>query len=126
MSEVKEKLRENLKAKQDDDKVEIVKDEISGIEYKMPTNFFIRDGKILKLEDGKVKRVCATLVWPTAIIQNLDNGEEKIQLEIKRRGEVKKGIYEGYTENYIEVKKHSDTDISGKILQLSDIGKYFL
>lgn len=93
MSEVKEKLRENLKAKHDDDKVEIVKDEISGIEYIMPTNFFIRDGKILKLEDGKVRRVCATLVWPTAIIQNLDNGEEKIQLEMKRRGEVKKGIF---------------------------------
>ena len=53
MSELKEKLRENLKAKQDDDKVEIVKDEISGIEYIMPTNFFIRDGKILKIEDNR-------------------------------------------------------------------------
>lgn len=93
MSETKKKLRGKVQAKQDDDKVEIVKDEISGIKYIMPTNFFIQDGKILKLEDGKVIRVCATLVWPTAIIQNLDNGEEKIQLEMKRRGEVKKGIF---------------------------------
>lgn len=93
MSETKKKLRGKVQAKQDDDKVEIVRDEISGIKYIMPADFFTRDGKILKLEDGKVRIVCATLVWPTAIIQNLDNGEEKIQLEIKRRGEVKKGIF---------------------------------
>lgn len=93
MTEFKEKIKNGLQVKSDDDKVEIEKDEISGIEYIMPTNFFIRDGNILKLENGSFKKVCSIPIWPISIIQNLDNGEEKIELEMKRRGEVKTGVF---------------------------------
>ena len=93
MSELREKMKNGLQPKNDDDKVEIVKDEISGIEYIMPSNYSIRDGKIVKFDDGSLKKVCSIPVWPISIIQNLDNGEEKIELEMKRRGEVKKGVF---------------------------------
>ncbi len=88
------------------------------------TKAALMDGQLEKhIKEERVKKMM-TLdeILHERFLKSIENNTYNVLFE----REVKKGIYEGYTENYIEVYKHSDTDISGKILQLSDIGKYFL
>lgn len=62
--------------------------------YKIPYPFEITEkGEILYTVDNSTKRLSHLLVFPTAIIKNLDSGEEKLKIAVYKNGEWKEGIF---------------------------------
>lgn len=75
-----------------------VKIEGKEYEYKIPKLYFVTEDKMIFYEtirNGKnvVVRLSHLLVLPTAIIQNIDSGEEKIEIAVCKNNEWKKGIF---------------------------------
>lgn len=75
-----------------------VKIEEKEYEYKIPKLYFVTKDKMIFYEtirNGKnvVVRLSHLLVFPTAIIQNIDSGEEKIEIAVCKNNEWKKGIF---------------------------------
>lgn len=62
--------------------------------YKIPCPFEITEkGQILYETKDGIARLSHLLVFPTAIIKNLDTGEEKLKLAVRKGREWKEGIF---------------------------------
>lgn len=79
-----------------EEKIQIIDVKILGKEYKykIPFPFEITEkGQILYETDDGTKRLSHLLVFPTAVIKNLDSGEEKLKLAVRKGKEWKEGIF---------------------------------
>ena len=64
--------------------------------YKIPDGFYIGNNqkRIYKIGEIKDERIASSLLFPIAIIKNLDDGTEKVDLLLeKKNGEIKEGIF---------------------------------
>ena len=70
-------------------------DENSNMDFIIPEDFIINEEtkSIYRVSEDGIKRVSHNLIFPIAIINNLDDGTEKIKLQLEKRGIIKEGIF---------------------------------